>query len=448
MPLETRLAALNRDQLATLVERLVARHPDLADLAYLPLPGEVRRADGAGVLTHVTRILLTMGDDWRASSRAQYELFPIAAMADEYREQGLLEDARVVYRAIIDAILAVYERIWDEESEIGNVVGDCVEGLGKCLDATADPALRSQLLRDAFEVYEWDTLGRGGYGMDGPPEKLLISHTRGSEKVLVADWIEAALAVSSGRSNYGRQHAGKLVLQLVGDQQDACAREAIFRKARIDGELLDLLLEQGRADEAVALVAAPDADVVRLADRLVVAGLSAPVCLIVNRHPSVLDYRNDSTRDWLARHGVAEPKPLEELAWALHTFERSGNVGHWDALRARAEALGRLEQVLPHALVAVETERTGYQASRARILALAGRLDEAEAVLARLPEGSWKRAALAVASAAETARPSLARALYTRVADDLRRRGTKPAREELALINARVAALERAETCG
>lgn len=440
-PITPRLAALNRDQLVALVERLVARHPDLADLAQLPLPGEVKRADGAGVRAHVTRILLTMGDDWRASSRAQYELFPIVAMADDYRNQGLLDDARVVYRAIIDAILGVYERIRDEESEIGGVVGDCVEGLGSCLDLTSDSGLRTQLLRDAFEVYEWDTVAHGGYGMDGPPEKLLISRTTAPEKALVAGWIQAALTVPSGRPKYGAQYAGRLVLQLVGDQQDAASREATYRMSGMDVELVDLLLAQGRTDDALTVVRASGADVVRLADRLVAAGFAGPVAEIVNRHRAVLDYRSDSVRKWLAHHGVAEPRALDVLAWSLHNFEQSGNVGHWDTLRSQAEALGRLDQVLPHALAAVETERSGYQASRARILGLSGRFDEAEAVLARLPEGAWKRAALVVAVAAETARPALARTLYARVADDLRRRGTKPAREEILWINERLAAL-------
>ena len=440
-PLTPRLAALNRDQLVALVERLVARHPDLADLAHLPLPGEVKRADGEGVRAHVTRILLTMGDDWRASSRAQYELFPIVAMADDYRNQGLLDDARIVYRAIIDAILAVYERIRDEESEIGGVVGDCIEGLGNCLDATSDSDLRTRLLRDAFEVYAWDTVAHGGYGMDGPPEKLLISRTTAPEKALVAGWIQAALTVPSGRPKYGAQYAGKLMLQLVGDQQDATSRESTYRMAGMDVELVDLLLAQGRTDDELTVVRASGADVVRLADRLVAAGFAGPVAEIVNRHRAVLDYRSDSVRKWLALHGVAEIVALEKLAWALHNFEQSGNVGHWDTLRSQAEALGRLDQVLPHALAAVETERSGYQASRARILGLSGRFDEAEAVLARLPEGAWKRAALVVAVAAEIARPSLARALYARVADDLRRRGTKPAREEILWINERLAAL-------
>jgi len=40
MPLSSRLPSLTRDQLIALVERLVARHPDLEALVDLPLPGE------------------------------------------------------------------------------------------------------------------------------------------------------------------------------------------------------------------------------------------------------------------------------------------------------------------------------------------------------------------------------------------------------------------------
>ena len=96
-----------------LVERLIARHPDLADLAQLPLPGEVKRAEGAPV----TRILLTMGDDNRA--------------------QGPLKDAQIVYRAVIDATLAVYERIRDEESEIADIVGNCAAFSAACSHPSA-----------------------------------------------------------------------------------------------------------------------------------------------------------------------------------------------------------------------------------------------------------------------------------------------------------------------
>lgn len=440
MPVGHRLSTLTRDQLVALVERLVARHPDLEDIVNLPLPGEARRADAASVHAHVTRILRNMGDDWRASSRAQRELFPIVAMGDDYRKQGLLDDARVVYRAVIDAILALYERIRDEESEIAGVVGDCVEGLGACLAATTEPGLREHLLRDVYQVYWWDTLGHGGYGMNGPAEKVLLAGASPEERRRVAGWLREAL-VAPSRSNYGRRQAGALVVRLVGEQQDATEREAIYRAARMDGELLELLLEQGREEQALALLHAPNADLTRLADRLVAAGLAARAVAIVNAHPSVFNYRSDHTRDWLTRHGAADMVAVEDLSWKLRSFVGSGNVGHWEELRLAAERLGRLEHVLPLAIAAVQTERTAYQAAGARVLALAGRLDEAVGVLARLPEASWRRAATAVAAAAETARPALARDLYTRISDDLRKRNTKPAREELSLILARLAAL-------
>lgn len=443
--LQRRLTTLTRDQLVALVERLVARHPDLADLAQLPLPGEVQRADGASVRAHVTRILLTMGDDWRASTRAQYDLDPIVAMGDDYRGQGLLEDAQTVYRAVIDGTLPIYERIRDEESEIGNIVGNCVEGLGECIAATNDPKLRERLLADVFHVYHWDTLGHGGYGMDGPAEMVLLGRTTDAEKDLVAAWLRDALQPEklAGRS-HGRRHAGALILRLAGERLDASAREATFAQAGMAKEQVDLLLAAGRHAEAIKVLHGAGGELLDVADRLVAAGLGAEATDVVDQHPDVMGLRADSLRDWLIKRGRATEAELEELVWALDRFVRSPLVGSWEVLRREADATGRWRQVLPHALAAVDDERTAPQPARARVLAFAGRFDEALAVLERLPEGSWKRAALDVAASAESARPEIARALYGRVADSLRDRRTKHAREEMAAITARLAVLDQA----
>ncbi len=437
----SRLSTLTRDQLVALVERLVDRHPDLEDLVSLPLPGEARQADAAPVHAHVTRILRTMGDDWRASSRAQYALFPIVEMGNAYRAQGLPEDARIVYRAIIDAVLALYESIRDEESEIADVVGDCVAGLGACLGVAAEPLLRAQLLADVFHVYRWDTLEHGGYGMDEPAEKVLLACHSSEDRSRVAGWLRDAL-VAPAVSNYGRARAGALVVKLVGAGQDVREREAIYRQARMDRELMALLLGQGRKDDALALLLTPGADVVSLADVLVAAGLEAQAVALVNAHADVVDHERGTTRRWLTAHGVAGMNAAERLAWDLHAFERSGNVGHWDTLRRSAESLGRLPQVLPRAVAAVRTERTGYQAAGARVLAVAGHLGEAETVLARLPAASWKQAALAVAEAAATVEPARARAIYDLVAAQLEARGTRAARAELAEVRGRMRALD------
>ena len=137
---------------------------------------------------------------------------------------------------------------------------------------------------------------------------------------------------------------------------------------------------------------------------------------------------------------AAESGPLALLVEDAHWLDSAS----WEVLRREADAAGRWRQVLPHALAAVDDERTAPQPARARVLAFAGRFDEALLVLERLPEGSWKRAALDVAASAESAHPDIARDLYNRVAAGLRDRRTKHAREELAAITARLAVLDQA----
>lgn len=439
MPPSSRLASLTREQLVALVERLIARHPDLQDLVDLPLPGELQRADGEAVRRHVSHILRTMGDDWRASWRAQFELQPIVEMAGAYRTQGRLEDARTVYRAVIDAVLPLYEQLRDEESEIANIVGDCVNGLGACVDASRDPSAREQLLRDAFDVFRWDSLEHGCYGMGDPAAQVLLSRSTAAEKARIAEWVRAALVRSSV---WGRRRGGQLVLLLVGNGLDDGGREALYAAAGLEKELLELLLAQGRRAEAVALVrASASGDLLALGERLETAGLGEAAADAVDQHPAILETTAHHLREWLVKRGRADERALEELVWDLARFVRSGNVGDWTTVRATAETLGRLPQVLPHALAAVETEKSGFQAARARVLAAAGRVDEAAAVLSRLPEASWKRAAMDVAAAAEAVRPTLAVDLYERIAAALRAKGTKPAREELVAVDARLRAL-------
>ena len=93
--LTARLASLNRDRLVAIIERLVAQQPELADLVLLPLPGEKGPPDGAAIRAQVERIVLTMGDDWMASTRAKGELWPVIAVGNAYRAEGRIEDRQV-----------------------------------------------------------------------------------------------------------------------------------------------------------------------------------------------------------------------------------------------------------------------------------------------------------------------------------------------------------------
>lgn len=85
-----------------------AHLPPMADVSGMDEPMEVPDELLDGALIHATVL-------------HEYQLDPIVRMGDTYRSQGRLDDARTVYRAVIDAALALYEQIRDEESERARV---------------------------------------------------------------------------------------------------------------------------------------------------------------------------------------------------------------------------------------------------------------------------------------------------------------------------------------
>jgi tetratricopeptide (TPR) repeat protein len=446
-PLAARLASLDRDQLVAILERLVAQQPELADLVHLPLPGEKGPPDGAAIRAQVARIVLTMGDDWMASTRAEGELWPVIEVGNSYRAEGRIEDARTVYRAMIDGILPHYEQLRDEESEIGHMVERCVKGIGACLDASPDPGLRERYLRDAFDVYRWDALDHGGYGLDRAAEEVLCSKAVGDERGRVAGWIRAALPRTvQDHGAWRRQHGGAVILRLIGDELDDDARAGLFAESDMSREHIDLLLAAGRKDEAIDVLRHADGgDLENLADRLLAAGLEAEVTDVVDQHPALLESRAWSLRRWRVARGGIDGERLKKLVDALDTFRGRPDLKHWLRLVEEARATGRWAAVLPLALAAVDRDKTSIQPVRVRVLAAAGRFEESATILRTLPESAWKGAALELAAAAEQERPDLAISLYEQLATALRARGTKPARDELARVLPRLASL-RAQT--
>lgn len=442
--LDLRLAALDRDQLEALVRRLLAREPDIEDLVHLPLPGEVQRVDKGPVAAQVTHILRTMGDDWQASTRAQCMLWPVVEVGEQYLERGLLVDARTVFTTIATTILRHYEQIRDEESEVAGIVGQCVEGLGRCLAVTTDPVTREGLLGDVFAVYRWDVIDHGGYGMDDAPRTVLLAGTTPAERARVATWVRSAMpqATADRYGRWRRQRAGQLVLDLLEPDLDARDRERIYAEADLDRPRLDLLLEQGRHEEAVELLRATSADeLTALADRLIAAGLGDAARSAVRDHRAVLEPANHRVRDWLERQQVALPPNLEALVEAIRWFQVRTNIGSYQDLRCEAEAAGRWPAVLGM-IAALDPHQKKLQPVRARVLADLGDATGALAELEGLTGSTWKSAAIDIASALEATHPPIAVDLLRRIVDVLLAHGTKAAHAQAAELRSRRIALE------
>ncbi len=441
--LDVRLASLDRDQLIALVHRLVNHAPAGEELVMLPLPGEREPVDGAVITRQVNQILGSMRFEWRAAGLARRELWPIVALGEGYLKDGATADARVVFVAIIGAILARYHQIWDEESQIAGIAIECIEGLGRCLEGSAGPLEREALLRELFGVYRWDSLDHGGYGLGRPSERALMTHATRDERRQIAIWVRGALPqISREHGRWGRQEGGRLVLALLGPDLEAAELDALYTEASLDGPRLELLLGQGRTEEAVALVRGADrADLLGLANRLVAAGMAAEAEAAVRDHGLLLDWPSSGARDWLRRRGADLPANADELAREVWTFQRNPTSAGYERLRTEARAAGRWPSVLAQ-LGELHGSAKKLQPFQARIRAELGDAEGALAALDGLEGGVWRPTAVAVAVSLERSHPAESARLYRRVIDALVSHGTKPARLQATELLARLEALE------
>lgn len=445
--IRARLDVLERSQLVSLVQRMVDARPELADLILLPLPGEVLPLDTGPLTARTTTILRTMGDDWRASWRAQFEFVPLLEVADERLQAGATEDARRAYRAIADAILALYVRIRDEESEIAGVVCDCVTGLGRALDATVEPALRLAILRDVFDIYAWDRIANGSYGVSDPARPILAERATAQERRTLLDWILAARPGGETReARRGRRSAGELALALLDEKADPGAVESVLQWSGLTGRYVPWLLAAGRHEDALRALATGTDDTLKCADLLVAAGLRDETLRVMTRHPEVLDERWASIPAWLERHGH-DATALAALVSQVDRFRHHPTIGEWDRARALAEGLGMWGEVAPRLLAVVDDERVSVRTVRARALVAVGRLDEAVAVLATVNPPAVASCAASIARDATSRRPDIARDLLGAAIARLEGRNTRVAREERERLLRELAALPEVGPC-
>ncbi len=441
--LQARLEGLNRDQLIALVTRLVARHPDLMDLVRLPLPGESQPVDTARIHAHVSGILSGMGDDWEASSRAEHELWPLVKLGHQYLERDRIADAAAVFKAIIEPILACYEQLWDHESEIAGIVEECVEGLGACLGQVNVAAERQAILRAILGVYLWDVLESGGYGMDDTPRAILRDRLSDDEHRQVATWlVEALQASENGPGRTRCQSVGRFALELSGSGLEDTELEHLYVVAALDQARLELLLGQGRQREAVSLLReAPRGAIVRLASRLIEAGLAEEAVIAVAEHPAVYEPNGSQVRNWLRERGVSLPDNIEVLLRAISSFQARPSVGRYELLRSEAAIAGQWPAMLAR-VGELRKDLKGLMPIRARVQADLGNAEAALAELEGLKGSAWRSAAVSIARSLENHDPATSAILYRRLLGQLSARRTKAQRTKAAYLEERLANLE------
>lgn len=362
--LETNLAQRSPAELIALIRQMVERYPDLELLLELPTPapaGAQPPLDAQAIRRQARQAFRGDRAGWVDPFEAGADLQPLLNLAAGYVAQQNWRDAVTVYEVIIRETLDNYEMVHEEAGELSEIVNDSVSGLGECLEATTDPALRQAILRVLVDTYLWD-VNFGGIDMGYEADDLILCHTNPGERRLVIEWLQAALpSGDSWSADYHRQRLGGFLLALQGDTLDAAAFIALCRQTGRLNDLVDRLLDLGRLDEATAEARqAEDYPLLQLAPLFEAHSQGDRVEQIIRERLSTSKDRR--LPEWLkarliARNDLAGALPLEEQQlWQSPTpdayqklRELAQKAGRWDSLRA--DILIRLEQEKKYGLL-------------------------------------------------------------------------------------------------
>jgi uncharacterized Zn finger protein len=415
---QTVLEGRSKAELIELIQRMIARYPDLETLLELPVVGEIGEVPpvNAELIRRQAESAFYDIDpgDWNALHRAAQELDGLVDLGVDYAARESWHDAATIYRIVVDETLESFGMMDGEEGELIGVVDRCVSGLGACLEGTSDPAQREVLLRALFDVYHWD-VDFGGIDMGHEATDSLLEGTSAEEKALVAHWVRDALpSGGSWSEGWRREMHGGFLLQLEADRLDD---EAYLRICRETGRLVDLvdrLLALDRVEEAATEVRrAGDYDLLQAAGVLVAhdqGGLAER--LVRERMPHSQDTRLPA---WLTDRAVARGDLAEALRLAEMLFWQRPRVEGYQEVKDLARSL-HTWPALRITLLARLAQEEQYALLTAIHLA-EGEIDAALASLEQVRQQRWgewgsRSLSVEVARAAEETRPQAAIGLY------------------------------------
>ena len=257
-PLEKVLNNSSKEELISLIEQMLDKHPDLELLL------EVDEASNepltpAMVERQVQKMLDNLDYEWKSygfyDSYDDYEVFQpfrrLLKKAEGNLRQGNSNDAGITFQTLAGKLMENYEQYNDEEGSLDEIIGDCVTGLGQCLSVTKDSE-RLNYLKTMFDIYSWD-IELGGYGIGDEVPEIIGTNASEDEKSLVATWLNEAIRKNKGDSwskVFHKQTYGKFLLELSSGADD----ESYLQMCRQTGRHFDAtkrLLKLKQIDDAV-----------------------------------------------------------------------------------------------------------------------------------------------------------------------------------------------------
>src|SRR6266581_1879752 len=204
----------------------------------------------------------------RDAPRITQGLLAVKQTADSLAQQRDYLEAATIYETLVTEIFEQSHLYFDEEAEyddyyeeegyypeeegLDELVGKCIEALGKCLAGEqADRVAREKIIEVLFDIYQHDLQADSSLGFTTSASEQLVEYTTPLERQTIATWIRDVLIDEEEEvSGSQRKAYGKFLLDLEKDTLDDEAYLRICRETGRTSDLIDRLLTLGRIDEA------------------------------------------------------------------------------------------------------------------------------------------------------------------------------------------------------
>jgi uncharacterized Zn finger protein len=439
------LEQLDKHQLVALVRRMVRRSPDLEmvlelEVASLKKPDAAQPVDIQIIQRQIRHSFDLAESSWGSTVSVGQDLQPHLDSAEAYLERGDGQNAAAIYATLARSILDHYEERddegrdydeyyeeerFDDDGQLGVVVDQCVEGLGRCLEAMDEPVERERILEALFDIYNWGINYDGMYegiatGSDVP--SVILERATTEERKYVAALVRDVLPPGSDWVGaYKRQKYAAFLLGLERDELDDEAYLRICRETGLLTELMDRLLALGRIEEATAEARQlDDMKLLSLVDLFISRGQDALIeRLIRERAPAS---QGPALLEWLKKRAREAGNLDGALSLAETLFWRHPSVPGYTELKELAQALGRWDAL--RAGILSRLERQKQYGVLTEIHLAEGEVDPALETVDHVGQatGGWYGAdslQIRVARAAEESRPEAAIRLYRQEAHRL-----------------------------
>ncbi len=338
-------------------------------------------------------------------------------MPNGFLKEGNHRAASAVFQGLLQGISNEYETIQDDEGEVGAVAVACCEGLGSCLRHEANAGRRQAILRSLFDYYRRD-VDMGGIGLGDEVPGLIVEQATREEKRLVIVWVGEALDETTdlGKDSYARRIFGAFLLDLEGEELGDEAFLKICRETGRKSDLVEKLLELGRADEArVEVESSPDHERVLFADVFLKHGQTELAEVIV-RGTLGKGTQDAKALQWLKRRAVVSKDKAATLELSQRLFQIHKSLENYKELRTSASK-AQWPELRAQALAGLDPKHDSH--TMVRIALDEGEIDQALELVKAARPGFFGPLKLEVAGAAESKRPDAALQIYKEQAERL-----------------------------